>query len=300
MNLMDLLSLFSSNDFALILRCMFDRIPVIVGGKDKDFLDEVIIKICDSIPIRKEVIFGTDFLERHEHDVMIQEEKMNYDNPRLIFRAPVNSEELLQKNIHELSGWIIGLRVNGDVDGFFETASRIRKKSAASLFIKFDERNKVEFVKLYSEENSKLDTSLEKMIIKKTFSQTEHALERIKRVLDKKTQGNSNINSSILASLIDLTQEESIIKENVFKKEVLEFYQASRRGLALLTRLNFLNQFQPVKIGKKTFFDAISYDDVNTARFLEFIQSEWGECFTGLIDDSRLSVLGDHLDSLWG
>ncbi|MEX2684344.1 MAG: hypothetical protein Q6373_022425 [Candidatus Sigynarchaeota archaeon] len=190
--------------------------------------------------------------------------------------------------------------MNGDVDAFYEKASRIRKKSPVSLFIKFNETNQLEFVKLYAEDNKKLDTSLEKTIVKKTISQTEHALERIKRVLDKKIQGNSDINSSIIASLVDLAQEESIIKDNVFKKEVLEFYQASRRGLALLTRLNFLNQFQPVKIGRKTFFDAISYDDVSTPRFLDFIQAEWGECFHGLIDDSRLSVLGDHLDSLWG
>jgi len=300
MNLMELLSLFPPNDFALVLRCIFDRIPVIVGGKDKDFLDDLLIELCDFMPIRKEVIFGTDFLEREEHEVIIQEERMNYDNHRIIYRSPINSEDMVLKNIENIKGWVIGLCMNGDVDAFYEKALRIRKKSPVSIFVNFDEKNKLEFVKLYAEDNNKLDTSLEKMIVKKTFSQTEHALERIKRVLDKKIQGNSDINSSIIASVVDLTQEESIIKENVFKKEILEFYQASRRGLALLTRLNFLNQFQPVKIGKKTFFDAISYDDVNTSRFLDFVQAEWGECFNGLIDDSRLSILGDHLDSLWG
>lgn len=300
MNLMEILSIFPPNDFALVLRCIFDRIPVIIGGRDKDYLDEFLIKICDFMPIRKEVIFGTDFLEREEHEILIQEERMNYDNPRLIFRSPVNSEDLILMNIADLRGWVIGLCMNGDADAFYEKASRLRKKSPVSLFVRFNEKNQLEFVKLYAEGKNKLDTSLEKTMIKKVFSQTEHAIERIKRVLDKKVQGNSGINSSIIASLVDLTQEESIIKENVFKKEVLEFYQASRRGLALLTRLNFLNQFQAVKVGKRTFFEAISYDDVGTPRFLDFIQAEWGECFNGMIDDSRLSVLGDHLDSLWG
>jgi len=259
MNLIDLLSLFSQNDFALVLRCVFDRIPVIVGGKDKEFLDELIIKLCDSMPMRKEVVFGTDFLEKEEHEVITQEERMNYDNHRLIFRAPVNSEDMILKNINDLKGWIIGMCMNGDADAFFEKASRLRKKCPLSLFIKFDEKNKLDFVKLHAEGNFKLDTSLEKEIVKKTLSQTEHALERIKRVLDKKTQGNS-INSSIIAGLIDLTQEESIIKESVFKKEILEFYQASRRGLALLSRLNFLNQFQIVKIGKKLVQNRGYYD----------------------------------------
>jgi len=300
MNIIDLLNMFTTNDFALILRCLFDRIPIIVGGMEREIVDEILIKLCDSIPIRKEVIFGNDFVEKEEHDAIIQEEKLDYDNHRIIFRAPVNSEDLLLSNIENLKGWVIGLCVNGNVDAFFEKALRLRKKNPLSLFIKLDERNKVESVKLYSEGIGKLETNLEKQIVKKTFSETEFALERIKRVLDKKIQSNNGINQSIITSLVDLSQEESIIKENIFKKEILEFYQASRRGLALLSRLNFLNQFQPVKVGKKTFFDAISYEDVSTSRFLEFVTAEWGENFENLIDDSRLSVLGDHLDSLWG
>lgn len=292
--------MFTTNDFALILRCVFDRVPIIIGSKDKEKLDDLLIKLCDLIPIRKEIVFGTDFLEKEEFDVIIQEEKLDYDNQRIIFRAPVNSEDLILDKIENLKGWIIGLCINGNVNAFFEKALRLRKKNGTSLFIKFDEANKIEFVKLYSENDEKLDTNLEKRIIKKTFSQTEFALERIKRVLDKKIQGHNGINQSIISSIIDLSQEELIIKENIFKKEILEFYQASRRGLALLTRLNFLNQFQPVMIGKKIFFDAISYEDINTARFLDFVNAEWGERFMNLIDDSKFSVLGDRLDSLWG
>ena len=299
-NIMEILNMFSTNDFALILRCIFDRIPIIIGGKDKEKIDDLLIKLCELIPIRKELIFGTDFLEKDEHDAIIQEEKLDYDNQRIIFRAPVNSEDLILTKIDDLKGWIMGLHVNGNVNSFFEKALRLRKKNGTSLFIKFDDANKTEFVKFYSENDEKPDTTLEKRIIKKTFSETENALERIKRVLDKKIQGHDGINQSIITSIVDLSQEELIIKENIFKKEILEFYQASRRGLALLTRLNFLNQFQPVMIGKRTFFDAISYEDGNTTRFLDFVNAEWGERFTNLIDDSKFSILGDRLDSLWG
>ena len=299
-NIMEILNMFSTNDFALILRCIFDRIPIIIGGKDKEKIDDLLIKLCELIPIRKELIFGTDFLEKDEHDAIIQEEKLDYDNQRIIFRAPVNSEDLILNKIDDLKGWIMGLHVNGNVNSFFEKALRLRKKNGTSLFIKFDDANKTEFVKFYSENDEKPDTTLEKRIIKKTFSETEDALERIKRVLDKKIHGYDGINQSIITSIVDLSQEELIIKENIFKKEILEFYQASRRGLALLTRLNFLNQFQPVMIGKKTFFDAISYENGNTTRFLDFVNAEWGERFTNLIDDSKFSILGDRLDSLWG
>lgn len=300
LNIMEILDMFSTNDFALILRCIFDRVPIIIGGKDKEKIDDLLIKLCDLIPIRKEIVFGTDFLEKEEHDAIIQEEKLDYDNQRIIFRAPVNSEELILNKIENLKGWIIGLCTNGNIDSFFEKSLRLRKKNGTSLFIKFDDVNKTEFIKLYSKTDEKIDTNLEKGIIKKTFSQTEYALERIKRVLDKKIQGHDGINQSIITSIIDLSQEEIIIKENIFKKEILEFYQASRRGLALLTRLNFLNQFQPVMIGKKTFFEAISYEDISTSRFLDFVNAEWGEQFTNLIDDNKFSILGDRLDSLWG
>lgn len=129
-NIMEILNMFSTNDFALILRCIFDRIPIIIGGKDKERVDDLLIKLCDLIPIREEIVFGTDFLEKEEHDAINQEEKINYDNQRILFRAPVNTEPLILKKIDSLKGWIIGLCINGNLDAFFETALRLRKKMA--------------------------------------------------------------------------------------------------------------------------------------------------------------------------
>ena len=190
--------------------------------------------------------------------------------------------------------------MNGNIDTFYEIVSRLRKLSRNSLFIKLNEKNEVEFVKFYSLDKNNLKLNLEKEIIKNTFSETEYSLERMKRILDKKIQQKDSLNQSIIDSLIDLSQEEAIIKENIFKREIINFYQACRRGLALLSRLNFLNEFQEVKIGKKTFFDAISYKSIDSKRFLEFLECEWGENFQDLLDTSKLSLFGDHLDSLWG
>lgn len=300
MNLIQIIDKFSIDEFALVLRCLFDRIPVIIGGHDSDFIDGVLIKLCDIVSIRKEIIFGTDFLKKNEYDAIIEEEKLDYDNQRIIFRAPVHSEDSVIENFDTLKGWVIGMETNSDISLFYEKASRLREKSSISLLIKFDFENNLDLLKLYGEKASKFDASLEKRIIKKTFSETEYALERIKRVLDKKIQNKADINESIVKSLVDLKQEEAIIKESIIRKEIMEFFQASRRGLALLSRLNFLNQFQSVKIGKKAFFDAISYDKVSTPRFLLFLNAEWEEKFDDLIDNNKLSILGDHLDSLWG
>ncbi|MHA1683992.1 MAG: hypothetical protein ACTSUE_23840 [Promethearchaeota archaeon] len=299
MNLIELMELFPKKDYALLLRCLLDRVPIIIGGNDRLFVDEIILQLCNTVEIRKEIVFGTDFLEDYEYDAIIQEENVDYDNPRAIFRAPVNSEDLILERIRNLKGWIIGLCYNGDVDSFFEKSQRLRALSTNSLFIKFDDSNNLEFVKIYGDFPNKFNTDLEKRFINITFSQTESSLERINRVIEKKIH-NSDLNESILESLIDLSQEEIIIKDNIFKKEVTEFYNAARRGLALLSRLNFLNQFQEVKIGKRTFFEAISYSSVNSKRFLEFIKAEWNENFENLLDSRLLTILGDHLDSLWG
>jgi hypothetical protein len=273
---------------------------VIIGGPDREFIDELMIKLVDSISIRKEFVYGTDFLKKEEYENIINQERLDYSNPRVIIRAPVNHEDMVLENIENLNGWLIGLLKGNDIDAFFEKASRLRKRCPVSLFVILGASREIEAINLYGKERSKYEIDLESSILKKTMLQTESSLERMKRVLDKKIQASKSINGSILESLADLSQEEALIKENVFKKEILEFYQASRRGLAVLSRLNFFNQFQPVKIAHKTFFDAISYDSINTQRFLEFVQAEWNENFSELIDDSMLSKFGDHLDSLWG
>ncbi|MHA1369769.1 MAG: hypothetical protein ACTSRA_08670 [Promethearchaeota archaeon] len=300
MNLVELLELFTKKEFSIILRCLIDRIPIIIGGNDKEFVDEVVMKLCDLLPMRKEIIFGNEFFELDEYNAIITEENMDYDNQRSIFRAPVNFEDSIIKNIDNIKGWVVGILMNGDENIFFEKASRLRKKNSRSLFIKFDEQNRVEFVETFNFDKHDLNLKFERNIIQKIINQTENSLERMKRVLDKKIQTQSNLNESIVKSLVDLSQEECIIKESIFKKELIEFYHACRRGLAILSRLSFLNQFHPVKIGKKAFFDAISYDSVDIKRFLEFIKAEWEEDFENLIDTSRVSIIGDHLDSLWG
>ncbi|MBD3185336.1 hypothetical protein GF325_00795, partial [Candidatus Bathyarchaeota archaeon] len=60
MNLVEILGMFSRKEFALMLRCLLDRIPIIVGGNEQEFVDDFLTKICDSISIRKEIVFGTD------------------------------------------------------------------------------------------------------------------------------------------------------------------------------------------------------------------------------------------------
>ncbi len=298
MNLVQVMDIFNTKDFALVLRCLLDRIPIIIGGNDPDVIDSIILELCSAVSIRKELVFGTDFFEVEEYKTIVNEENLDYDNQRMIFRSPVGSEDIVLAKINDLRGWVVGLVINGNVDAFFEKASRLRKKNGHSLFIKLRDGSNLDFIKFYGDKS--IDTSLELRLIKTIFSETENSLARIKRVLDKKIIGNDSIGENIINDLVDLGQEDLIIKENMFQKEIMSFYQASRRGLALLSRLNFFSQFQPVKVGRKAFFEAISYPQVDTGRFLDFIEAEWGEKFEGLVDDSLVSILGDHLDSLWG
>ena len=300
MNLIEIFEIFTIKEFAMILRCLLDRIPIIIGGKNSEFIDAILLKLTDSVPIRKEIIFGNDFVKLEELKRLYDNESIDFDNKKIIIRSPVRNENNILENIKKIKGWVIGVGLNGNIDTFYEIVSRLRKLSRNSLFIKLNEKNEVEFVKFYSLDKNNLKLNLEKEIIKNTFSETEYSLERMKRILDKKIQQKDSLNQSIIDSLIDLSQEEAIIKENIFKREIINFYQACRRGLALLSRLNFLNEFQEVKIGKKTFFDAISYKSIDSKRFLEFLECEWGENFQDLLDTSKLSLFGDHLDSLWG
>ena len=301
MNLIELIDMFPRDDLALVFRCILDRVPVIVGGHDANLINQIVMKLVDFFPFRKEMVYGTDFLKREEYDSIVQEECMDYDQHKILIRAPTHLEESILEHMDDLRGWIIAMCVDGDIDGFYENASRLRAKSLVSSFVYFNKNAKMQFTRYFNGNRiTNIETRLERNLLKRTLSQTSITIEKIKRVLDKKITNKSDINESILNSLVDLSQEEEIIKENMLKKEFTEFYQAARRGLAVLSRLNFLNQFHPVRIGKKTFFDAVSYNESSTGRFLDFVRSEWGESFDDLIDDSKISALGDHLDGLWG
>ncbi len=54
------------------------------------------------------------------------------------------------------------------------------------------------------------------------------------------------------------------------------------------------------KIGNKTLFETIDYDETPINRIISFIFKEWKEDFSGLIETGKKVDLGDKIQNLWG
>ena len=49
-----------------------------------------------------------------------------------------------------------------------------------------------------------------------------------------------------------------------------------------------------------TLLEAIDYEDGSINRILSFVMNEWREDFSGLIENNKLTFIGEKFQSLWG
>ena len=88
---------------------------------------------------------------------------------------------------------------------------------------------------------------------------------------------------------------------NLIKKEILNFYQASKRAFNTLNRFKNLKNFGlNAKISKKTLYKTIAYDHASSERLFEFIKSEWNTNYEIFLESKKISDFADTFESLWG
>ena len=88
---------------------------------------------------------------------------------------------------------------------------------------------------------------------------------------------------------------------HIFKKEIQNFYSGSKRSFSILSRLNLLNNIEmKTQIGSKTLLETIDYEDAPIDRIISFINKEWGEDFSILIENGKKVNALDSMQSLWG
>jgi len=129
---------------------------------------------------------------------------------------------------------------------------------------------------------------------------TEVSIEKMKRVLAKKVDL-KHTSKEQLKLLLDFDHEEIELKKNLIQKEALDFYQAAKRALYIMNRMEMLKQFgMDSSLADKTLSSTISYEAAKADRILDFIQSEWGIKFEAVIKSGRTSNFGDLIESMWG
>jgi len=306
MNFFQILDQLKIKDSALILYCLLNRIPIIVIGKDSYKINDFIIELSELVHFRKEMVFYTDFISEIEYNNLIQSEESDYNTQRTHIRCPCEVSLKALNNFNNFDSWIIGMNIASDkMQNFHYIKNTINKKINILLYIILRDNHII--IELEGIDPKLINLIFEENLLKKIFEDTEHSIIRMRRVLSDKIKS-KKINSNLIDTLLDFSVEKNELKKNIFNKELHNFYSASKRTLFILSRLNLLNNLNiDAKIGNRTLLKTIDYEQLNMDRFvsaplnriLTFINREWGEDLSELIQESKKVDVEEKIQSLW-
>jgi len=306
MNFFKILEKLKRKNASLILFCLLDRIPIIVFGDNPNKIDKFLIELSELVHFRKEVVFYTDFISKREHDYLIQNENNDYNSQRAHIRCPSNVALKALNHINNFKSWLIGIIIPKQKENLLFIKNLIRKKVNIFLSIFFSSDNisiEIEGLNVKS-----IDFLLEQNIFQKISQDTEKSITKMKRILSEKIKSNK-LDKDLIKTLLDFEEEKKELKKNIFKKEIQNFYSGSKRAFFILSRLNLLNNLEiNAKIGSKTLLKTIDYDRASIEgiisapleRMISFINKEWGEDFSNLIENGKKIGIEDKIQSLWG
>ncbi len=285
-------------DIPLILRCLLDRIPVIIYSDSEKDADELNTLMARLLPNRYERVFLIDFATLREYNNIIDLEIKDIECPRSVFRAVTNTVNHLFEGFSDFRGWVIS--ASGDKQFFQKLLSYIEAYNPVLLIVKYF-RNSSNCVELTSiPQVSQLDVSFERNLIESVDAESKSSIERIKRVLKNKIHG-SGVSSIFSSTLLNFESEEEALKESLFNSQIFLFVNACKRALYLLTRVDLINEFNiDWCISEKTLLNSIKYTAATASRILDFINAEWGLDFHKYIRKGAFSALGDIIEGLWG
>jgi len=298
MNFFNLLEKLKRNDSSLILYCLLDRVPIIVYGDNQEEIDNFLIDLSDLIHFRKELVFYTDFISEIEYNELIQNEHIDYNSQRIHIRCPSNVALKALNCFDQYNSWLIGFEISRGYDKIIQFINSIKKKIGCFLAISIF--NDLIEVKLEGINYKFLDLDLEHEILQKISEDTEQSVIKMKRVLSEKIKS-ENFDDDLIKLLLDFESEKEILKRNILKKEIQNFYSGSKRAFFIFSRLNLLNNINMnTKIGSKTLLETIDYANASIERIISFIEKEWGEDFSNLIENGKKVNALDSMQSLWG
>ena len=109
--------------FSLILKCLLDRIPILIAGTNKEDVEFLANFLADLMSFRTKLIFYTDFISENELDMLLQEEDTNYDTNRYIVVCPNDAIHKATRMFDDFKSWILCYHILVDeskinLDGF--------------------------------------------------------------------------------------------------------------------------------------------------------------------------------------
>ncbi|WEU40934.1 MAG: hypothetical protein OdinLCB4_003225 [Candidatus Odinarchaeum yellowstonii] len=285
-------------DVPLILRCLLDRIPVVIYSDDEKAADELNSLMMRLLPNRWERVFLIDFATLKEYQQILDLETRDIDSTRPVFRATSNTVNHIFEGFNDLRGWVVS--AGGSLQSFQKLVSYITAYNSTVLTVKFLKTKETSVELIPNTQSSVFDVAFERSLIESVEAESKSSIERIKRVLKNKvySSGVSNIFSS---TLLNFEAEAEGLKESLFNSQIFLFVNACRRALYLLTRIDLVNEFNiEWFISEKTLLNSIKYNEASASRILDFIKAEWGLDFHKYVRKGAFSALGDIIEGLWG
>jgi hypothetical protein len=277
---------------------LLDRIPIIVLGDNPDEIDSFLMELSELIHFRKDYVFYTDFISTVEYDDLISNESIDYNYQRANIRCPCEVAIKALNTFKNLDSWLIGIVIPREKTDLLKLKEFINTKTNVILYISyFSNKSSIGLDQINLKS---VDLTLEENIFRKISQDTEKSLIKMKRVLNDKITSNQ-LDKDLVTTLLDFEVEKSELKKNIFRREIQNFYSGSKRAFFILSRLNLLNSIEIyTKIGSKTLLETVDYGEASINRIISFIEKEWGENFSDLIEDGKKSFIGDKIVSLWG
>lgn len=298
MNIFRIFDTLKRKNSGLILYCLLNRIPIFVFGDKVKKVDKFLIELSELIHFRKEIVFYTDFISKSEYENLMQNEEIDFNSQRVQIRCPTNVALKALNQFENFASFIVGFEIPRQKENFLYLKNLIRKK--ASQFLSIIISSNTITVDLEGISSKLIDLTLEDNIFQKISRDTERAIVRMKRVLSEKIHM-FNIEKDVVNSLLDFNVEKKELKRNIFKREIQNFYSGCKRAFFILSRLNLLNTIEiNTSIGSKTLLETIDYLDAPIDRILFFINREWGELYSELLESNKKTFIVDKIQSLWG
>ncbi|MBD3228762.1 MAG: hypothetical protein GF329_11305 [Candidatus Lokiarchaeota archaeon] len=296
----NLINLMDKNQFSKILRALFCRTPVIIIGNESIQVDRAVSSLTQLMPHRKELVYWNDFIEEDEVLQLYESEESDFNVPRIIVRSSSNATSHAFRKINETQflGWVLGYSMKNEVP--LEEAIENIKQYVPNAVVLWNNGEKLELLEFNQKLNGN-NYGFEKNLIKKSIIETEIAIEKMKRVLQKKIKRSKKSSAGIIDAIMTFDTEEEKIRQNIYNQIIDEFVQAANRALAILSRIELLQELGfDIKISVKTLFKTIDYKDVSHERLIEFLFYEYGIDFSKCLGSGFKIDIGDSIESRWG
>jgi hypothetical protein len=299
MNIIDLLSSSDIEDVSIIFYCLLDRIPILILGDNGEEIDEMINALSTFLPFRNIMTFYDDFIDHEDYSMVNEIEEDDNETLRNLFLCFPSAISKLIENIHSFQSWIIGcITTELNSENVLKISEMLISNQNHFLTIQIiDSGIKTQYE---AKKFTHFELNFEKWLFQNAINHTEISIEKMRRVISKTIRKKKNYEKEY-KKLMNFSFEERELKENILRKEIINFFEACKRTYSILNRLkNFESQGLFTKISSRTLYSTIAYKHCSIDRILNFINRSWNIDFFSLLNTKKASNFTDTFESLWG